>query len=492
MHEGSDQSGRDPVPDGVDRRRFLQAAAATGGLATGLGTAVADHEEGGRGNPLAGFGGTACDVPRTSDRYLPFDTGGRFGGWGGHSYHVTKPGVRDGQNPVVFVHGNTHDACDFSEHAEAYLDRGYRGDELWSITFRESTSVHAEMARQLDEFVFKLLEAVNGTGVGYDPAGTPWADAVPEWEVTTVDVVSHSLGVTGVRLWMADRRRYDWPSVALADDHPAARPRFDRVDTFVGLAGANDGTYTCGPCRKGSGSAEPCNVISPLCADEPGEPLYDLNHYGFDCTDPDAPCETNETPHGDRIDYYTIRGTADYFYADDPDSPKLAGAESNVVINGAHNATRAGDTAIELIYQWVTDGDPTSPDGPSKPVPRLTGSRQDDGDVFLAGSADTIDLTASADRPVLLRDRVPYSWDVHREAGDVVAVAPRPHRGIKEVYFETKVSKAHEVRYFVEAPTGSSSGGSYTFGPAQVRRPGDPTWTDIPGTSDRNVVLGPR
>ncbi|WP_276261282.1 esterase/lipase family protein [Haloglomus litoreum] len=492
MTERTEQRDPGSVPDGVDRRRFLRAAAAAGGLATGLGTASADHEEGGRGNPLAGFGGTPCDVPRTSDRYLPFETDGRFGGWGGHEYHVTEPGVRDGQNPVVFVHGNTHDACDFSEHAEAYLDRGYRGDELWSITFRESTSVHAEMARQLDEFVFRLLEHVNGTDDGYDRSGTPWLDAVPEWDVSTVDLVSHSLGVTGVRLWLADRRRYDWPSVSLDADHPAARPRFDRVDTFVGLAGANHGTPTCGPCRTGTGSGEPCNVISPLCADEPGEPLYDLNHYGADCTDPDAPCETNETPRGDRIDYYTIRGTADYFYADDPDSPVLAGAESNVVVDGAHNATRASDTAIELVYQWVTDDGAEARSRPSQPVSGLSGTRQDDGSVLLAGGANTVDLTAAADHPVLLRDRVPYSWTVARESGAVEAVAPRPHEGVKEVYFGTGISRGHDVRYFVEAPEGASSGVSYSFGPAQVRRSGSATWVDVPGTSDRTVVVGPR
>jgi hypothetical protein len=491
MTDESDSRGR-PGPDGVNRRRFLRAAATAGGLASGVGGAAAQHDEDGRGNPLAGFGGTACDVPRTSDRYLPFDTGGRFGGWGGHEYHVTKPGLRDGQNPVVFVHGNTHDACDFSEHAEAYLSRGYRGDELWSITFRESTSTHAEMARQLDEFVFHVLEAVNGTDVGYDPGGTPWTDAVPAWDVPTVDLVGHSLGVTGIRLWLADRRRYEWPTVLLADDHPAAAPRFERVDTVVGLAGANHGTYTCGPCRKGLGGSEPCNVISPQCADEPGEPLYDLNHYGFDCAGSDAPCEVNETPHGDRIDYYTIRGSLDYFFADDPDSPVLAGAESNAVINAAHNATRASDVAVELVYQWVTDGEPATGGATSKPVPGLGGSREDDGGLFPAGGTNTVELTASADRPALLRDRVPYTWDVDREHGDVVAVAPRPHRGIKEVYFGSGVAKTHAVRYFVTAPSGSDAGGSYEFGPAQVRRPGDPEWTDVPGTTDRNVVLGAR
>lgn len=62
---------------------------------------------------------------------------------------------------------------------------------------------------------------------------------------------------------MADTTLYDWPSVDLADD-------------------------------------------------EPGEPLFDLNHYGSDGTDPDA-CEVNETPGEDLVDY---------FYLQDPESPK--------------------------------------------------------------------------------------------------------------------------------------------------------------------------
>jgi len=166
----------DPVP-GSNRRQFLRAATATGALAT-AGSAAAGHDDG-EGNPLAGFGGTQCDVDRTDDRYLPFDTDGAYGGRGGHEYHATGPGLRGGENPVVFVHGNTHDACDWSDHATRFLDRGYGGDQLWSVTFESSNPTHDEMARQLEAFVTNVLEY---TG----------AD--------TVDLVGHGLGVTGVRV----------------------------------------------------------------------------------------------------------------------------------------------------------------------------------------------------------------------------------------------------------------------------------------------------
>ena len=434
----------EPVP-GLDRRQFLRAATASSALYA-AGTAAASHDDP-DGNPLAGFGGTACDVDRTDDRYLPWATDGDYGGWGGHEYHVTKPGLAGGENPIVFVHGNTHDACDWSDHATRFLDRGYRGDQLWSITFAAESPTHDEMARQLEDFV-EHVRAYTG------------AD--------TVDVVSHSLGVTGVRFWMAD-------SDDFADEDErldvGIGPRYDVVDTFVGCAGANEGTYTCGPgCERGSGAGRPCAFISPDC-DEPGGPLYELNN-------PD------ETPGG--VDYYTIRGDLDYFFADNPDSPELEGADANVVLPGrAHNATRASDAAIEFIYEWVTDG---GGDGPERATDvAVEGSREMDSSVYLEGGVARVGLTVEAEGPVLLRDRVPYGARVlTEESDDVTAVAPRPHRGVREVYLDG-TARSHDVEYLVELP---ESSGSYEFGPAEVRSPDATEWATVSGTTTEVLVLG--
>jgi pimeloyl-ACP methyl ester carboxylesterase len=424
----------EPVP-GLARRQFLRAAGATSALYA-AGTAAASHDDP-DGNALAGFGGTACDVDRTDDRYLPWATGGAYGGWGGHEYHATKPGLPGGKNPIIFVHGNTHDACDWSDHATRFLDRGYRGDQLWSITFAAESPTHDEMARQLEDFVDNVC-AYTG------------AD--------TVDVVSHSLGVTGVRFWMAD-------SDDFADENArfdvGIGPRYDVVDTFVGCAGANEGTSTCGPgCEQGTGASRVCGFISPDC-NQPGGPLYELN-------------EPDETP-GD-VDYYTIRGNLDYFYADNPDSPELAGANANVVLPGAaHNATRASDAAIELIYQWVTDG----ADGDAA-------YRTNAGAV--EGTPDKDDgLSVVADGPVLLRDRVPYEARVlTEESDDVTAVAPRPHRGVRAVYLDG-TAKRHDVEYLVEMPETS---GYYEFGPAEVRSPAATEWATVPETTAGVLVVG--
>jgi hypothetical protein len=434
----------DPIP-GLDRRQFLRAATASGALAA-TGTAAASHDDE-AGNPLAGFGGTGCDVDRTDDRYLPWDTGGAYGGWGGHEYHATEPGLAGGENPVVFVHGNTHDGCDWADHATRFLDRGYRGDQLWSITFENESPTHDEMARQLDEFV---------------------ANVRADTGADTVDVVSHSLGVTGVRVWMADSGEF-----ADVDERldVGIGPRYEWVDTFVGCAGANEGTSTCGPgCSRGTAANRPCGVISPNC-DQPGEPLYVLN-------------TPDETP-GD-VDYYTLRGNLDYFYADNSDSPTLDGADANVLLSGmAHNATRASDTAIEFIYQWVTDGDAGGDDRPTEVD--AAGSRTMGGSVWVRGGTAHVRLSLEADRPLVLRDRVPYTADVLTEySGDVVAVAPRPHRGVREVYLGGPTADA-DVEYFVQMP---ESSGIHRFGPAQVRTPAATEWADVPDTGTDVLVVG--
>jgi len=249
-------------------------------------------------------------------------------------------------------------------------------------------------------------------------------------------------------------------------------PRYDLVDVFVGCAGANEGTSTCGPgCERGSGANRPCGVISPDC-NEPGGPLHALN-------------TPDETP-GD-VDYYTLRGNLDYFFADNPDSPALDGANANVVLPGkAHNATRASDTAIEFIYQWVTDSDGGGRDERATDV-GTDGTRTMGGDVYVQGGTGRVRLQVDAGAPVLLRDRVPYTADVLTEYGDAVeAVAPRPHRGVREVYLGGPAGR-HGLEYFVEMP---ETTGSYEFGPAQVRTPEATEWADVADAATVYVVGG--
>lgn len=291
---------------GTVRRRDVLAAAGALGTFTLAGCSDdlpgTDDESDDGDDPDPGLPETdsACEGDRTDDGALPFDADG-YGGWGGHAYHGTDAGVD--RPPIVFVHGNGRDACDFDGHAEYLLERGYPGDALWSITFERETSTHEEMAAQLGSFV----EAI-GRETGTED----------------VDLVGHSLGVTGIRYWIDGA------------DH------YDRVGTVVGLAGANHGTWTCGPgCAAGPGSTRICDFLSHSCADSPGEPLYELN-------DPD------ETPGP--TDYHTIRGTDDGFFRTRPTSPELDGAE-NVALEGVdHDGVRTDETTKELLSEWLADG----------------------------------------------------------------------------------------------------------------------------------------
>lgn len=244
-----------------------------------------------------------CDHERTSDARLPWETAGRYGGWGGHSYHNTEPGVE--RSPVVFVHGNQRDACDWDEHAEFFLERGYGGDELWALTFDEGSPDHPSMAAQLDSFV-QQIRAETGA--------------------ETVSVVAHSLGVTGVRFWLEAADRYDW------------------VDTFVGLAGANHGTTLNSWCAN-AGMARGAYKVSPFLRAD-----YDRRE-----DHPLAVLNENETPCD--VDYYTIRGSEDPLFWNSPDSPALEGA-TNVELETDHDGVRADVEAMEYIFEWVSGHHP--------------------------------------------------------------------------------------------------------------------------------------
>lgn len=245
----------------------------------------------------------ACGYDRADASRLPWNAGRLYGGWGGHAHHGTAPGTE--RTPVVFVHGNQRDACDWETHAEFFLKRGYRGDELWAVTFRDGSPSHEEMAATLEDFVFRVLEQ---------------ADA------DQVSVVAHSLGVTGVRWWLSE---YD---------------RYDLVETFVGLAGANHGTVLCRWADR-AGLRGGTYKMSPFLRAD----------YERDDDHPLARLNAEETP-GD-VDYYTVRGTGDPLFWGCPESPQLEGA-TNVVLETDHDGVRTELRARELVFEWLSGDHP--------------------------------------------------------------------------------------------------------------------------------------
>lgn len=241
-----------------------------------------------------------CLRARTDCTRLPWDSGGKYGGWGGHVAHQTDAGVS--RPPVIFVHGNYRDACDWVQHAADLKERGYTGDELWAITFREPTPRHDDMVAELEAFVSRVLSY---TG----------ADEV--------SLVAHSLGVTGVRYWMEECDRYD------------------SVSTVVGLAGANHGIVNATVCDQlglSFGKYRVCGWLRDDYEDIEGHPLAKLN-------------SGTETPGN--VEYYTIRGTRDSFFRECKDSPRLEGAEENVVLDVDHDGVRESAEARRKVYEWL-------------------------------------------------------------------------------------------------------------------------------------------
>jgi triacylglycerol lipase len=243
-----------------------------------------------------------CRHERTASHRLPWSTS-EYGGWGGHEHHGTDAG--SSETPVVFVHGNQRDACDWDAHAEFCLNRAFSGDDLWAITIGSGSPSHARMADQLDDFVSEV-RAYTGS--------------------EQVSVVAHSLGVTGARYWLLREDRYDW------------------VDTCVFMAGANHGSVL-------NSYAASAGLTGGTYK------MSDFLRRDYDAVDdhPLAALNENETP-GD-VDYYTIRGTDDPLFWNCEDSPALEGA-ANVLLRTDHDGVRASLTSMERTYEWLTGEKP--------------------------------------------------------------------------------------------------------------------------------------
>lgn len=221
-------------------------------------------------------------------------------GIGGHKHLDTEPGVS--KTPIVFVHGNSDSHLGWNEHINYLLEREYTGDELWAVNIPNNKLTHRAFATRIEEFVENVL-----TYTGTD----------------NLCVVSHSMGVTSSRYWLKEYQRYN------------------NVDVFVGIAGANHGIPIAPPDvvsknLPDNSTARPCEFLSQFSLEK---------DYSYEELNKES-----ETP-GD-IEYYTIRGTKDRFYSLDPDSPKLDNACCNIEIEEDHFGARDSDVSKELVYQW--------------------------------------------------------------------------------------------------------------------------------------------
>jgi serine protease AprX len=121
----------------------------------------------------------------------------------------------------------------------------------------------------------------------------------------------------------------------------------------------------------------------------------------------------------------------------------------------------------------------------------VAGSRTDDGDAFTAGQTNEVEVTVGGlSHAATVRDTVPSEWRVIAEySPDVERVDATGDA--TEVYFgEVEPADAPvTVSYLVEAPEGTDSTGTYTFGPAAANAPAtDEGWVAFGGTDDNAVV----
>ncbi len=166
---------------------------------------------------------TGYDFPRDD---LP---GGSFGG-----KHLEEDPIRS--QPVVFVHGNSDRAVGardgvplgWSTSIRYFLDRGYTPAELYATTWGPADT--SEATEQVHSWAYlKRIRAFIEAVLAYTGA-------------EKIDVVAHSMGVTLARKAIKGGLVDDPATGQTRDLGP---PLTARVDTFVGIAGANLGLANC-------------------------------------------------------------------------------------------------------------------------------------------------------------------------------------------------------------------------------------------------------
>lgn len=163
--------------------------------------------------------------------------GGSFGG---------KVSVDDCsiKQPVIFIHGNS-DRClgglinGWGNSVEYFKLKGYRSAELYCTTYGPGSIFSSSIYYHSKDFIIRIRKMV---------------EAVKAYTGTDkVDIIGHSMGVTIARKAI----KGGWTSDLLAGgDYYIGPPLTSSVDTFVGIAGGNQGLVACyftGPTTPGCG-----------------------------------------------------------------------------------------------------------------------------------------------------------------------------------------------------------------------------------------------
>lgn len=148
------------------------------------------------------------------------------GSYGGRESDAETPG----HQPVVFVHGNSDRAVGtidgtpvgWTAVIRRFLANGYKPAEIYATTWGSANSDLAGEQVHSFEYVRRIRSFIEAV-LGYTGA-------------EKVDVIGHSMGVTLARKAIKG---------GALDGRDLGPPLTGRIDTFVGIAGANLGLASC-------------------------------------------------------------------------------------------------------------------------------------------------------------------------------------------------------------------------------------------------------
>lgn len=258
------------------------------------------------------------DFPTLEDQ----EWGYRIGGWGGIARgHPLR------YHPVIFVHGNTHDAHNWDEPGRSvkqhFLEAGYSMQELWALSYNGKAMEGILAASQ--------CRTDNQRNV---PDLAAFVKAVLAYTGTQkVDLIAHSLGVT-----IARSMRVEYPELS------------QFVEDFVAIAGPNHGTTTCRRLLLiwliGWKDFIGCDELAPGSAW-----LRSLNGSRGE-RESRGPTRHMTIYDGTGTDSFYLRWLF-FIPVRDQDSPALKGAENRKIEGLTHDALRTDADAISLYLDFV-------------------------------------------------------------------------------------------------------------------------------------------
>jgi hypothetical protein len=193
--------------------------------------------------------------------------------------------------PVIFIHGNSDKALgdDFGQSGwtasvNHFKTNGYTDSELYGFTWGPANVMLSASQTHSFEYLSKIRAFIL---------------AVKEYTgAEKVDIIGHSMGVTLARKAIKGGNAYD----AITGTYKnLGTPLTDIVDTFVGIAGANQGLVSC---YMVAGATETCNDQVGLY---PGYLFWGMGPYGVS----DILVDINNTQNYEGDNIYTIWSTVD-------------------------------------------------------------------------------------------------------------------------------------------------------------------------------------